>query len=371
MTGSLRIKDMLPGAHRVRAKLSGGRVAEYWYAWRGGPQILKVVARNVAERDRLVAAATPAAADLFRQNVTPKANTQFLAGLITVYLGGDEPGKLEPAAEFARLGVRTQSDVRKALDVVRRDLGELEVKALEAPKARGFLIKWRDRYKATPKTSDERMSALVRVLKWAHDRGDISINPLTNWPRLYRSNRAEKIWTKEDLIKLLKGAPPEFRTAVLLAAQTSLRLADLVRLTWADVGEEAITLMPNKSKRKGRVVTIPITPKIRAILAKIGRKDVGAVLTHSRGKPWTGWGLQTAMQRQKDERGIEGLTFHDLRGTGCTNLVLAGLPPADVTIIMGWSPNKTDSILRRYVTGEAVARGMLMRLRKNKAGSGL
>jgi integrase len=362
---------MLPGAHRVRAKLSGGRLAEYWYAWRGGPRILQVVARNEVERDRLVAAATPAAADLFRQNVSPKITGQFLSGLITQYLGGSDPSNLDPAAEYARLGVRTKADIRNALDVVRRDLGELETKALEAPKARAFLIKWRDRYKATPKTADERMSALARVLKWAHDRGDIGANPLTEWPRLYQSNRAEQIWTKADLIQLLKGAQPDFRIAVLLAAQTSLRLADLVRLTWADVGQDAITVLPNKGRRKGRVVTIPITPKIRAILRKIGRKDVGAVLTHSRGQPWTGWGLQTAMQRHKAERGIKGLTFHDLRGTGCTNLVLAGLPPADVAMIMGWAPTKIDSILRRYVTGEAVARGMLTRLRKNKTGSGL
>lgn len=48
MTG-LRTRNMLPGVHRVRARLAGSQIAEYWYAWRGGPRILAVKARSDAE----------------------------------------------------------------------------------------------------------------------------------------------------------------------------------------------------------------------------------------------------------------------------------------------------------------------------------
>jgi integrase len=93
------------------------------------------------------------------------------------------------------------------------------------------------------------------------------------------------------------------------------------------------------------VVIIPITPKTRAILKQIGRKDVGAVLTHSGGKPWTGWGLQTAMQRAKELGNIKGLRFHDLRGTAATHFPRQ-LPLADVARIMGWTPQRVDAIAK-------------------------
>jgi integrase len=151
---------------------------------------------------------------------------------------------------------------------------------------------------------------------------------------------------------------------VLFAAFSGLRLGDLVRVTWADVGEKAITLTTAKSRGK-RVVIVPITPKLQAILKQIGRKDVGAVLTHSRGLPWTAWGIQTAMQRRKTAKGVKGLRFHDLRGTAATHFARS-LPLADVARIMGWTPQRVDAIAARYVTAEAVAEGMLKRLKGNK-----
>jgi len=353
---------MLPGLHRVRSSLAGNRVAEYWYAWRGGPQILKVVARNATERDRLVAAATPAAADLYRQHVSPKTNDQFLSGLITLYL---------ESGEYKRLADRTRRDIRIHLDVARTDLGEMEIQALNAPRARGILVSWRDRYKATPRTADNRLDCLSKVTKWAYDRGKIIANPLQAWPRLYRVDRADIIWTLPDFATLFRGQHRPFRVAVLLAALTGLRLGDLVRLTWKDVGEKAITIVTQKS-RGVRVVTVPITPRMETLLKVIGRKDVGAVLTHSHGLPWTAAGLQTAMQRAKrDKPSIKALRHHDLRGTGATWLVRAGLPLSDVALVMGWTPARVGNIARRYVTSEAVAQGMLTRLKKNKSGSGL
>lgn len=42
---SLPITRMLPGLHKIR-RAKPNRVFEYWYAWRGGPQILAARASN-------------------------------------------------------------------------------------------------------------------------------------------------------------------------------------------------------------------------------------------------------------------------------------------------------------------------------------
>ena len=77
------------------------------------------------------------------------------------------------------------------------------------------------------------------------------------------------------------------------------------------------------------------------------------------------------MQRAKTAAGVKGLRLHDLRGTAATHLVRAGLPLADVATVMGWTPERVEAIARRYVTGEAVAAGMLERLRRNRSGARL
>lgn len=361
MKDSVRLRNVLPGAHRVRVTLARGRVGEYWYASRGGPRILHATAASDAALAREVDRLTPEAIKQFQALSGRSPSRQFIPGLIALYL--DSP-------EFAKLAARTKKDLRRALDVARIDLAELEVKALEGAGVRRDLLAWRDGYADHPKTADGYLGALALVIGWAHKRGEIPAHPLQNWPRIYTVDRADVIWTKPDLIKLLKGADPDFRRAVLVATFTGLRLGDLVRLTWADVGADAITLATSKSRGK-RVAIIPITPKLSAVLKQIGRKDVGAVLTHSRGKPWTGWGVQTAMQRAKTERGIKGLRLHDLRGTAATHLVRCGLPLADVASALGWAPAKVEAIARRYVNAEAIAAGMLARIRQNKAGGRL
>lgn len=352
---------MLPGVHKVRARLANGGSAEYWYAWRGGPRILSVKGRSDAERDRLVAERAADAVLAYRQAISPASSDHHLSGLVERYL---------TSGDYSRLAERTKSDLRKTLDVVRKDLGEMPLKALAAPGARQILIGWRDKFKDTPKTADARLGALALVISWAHRRGDLERNILEKWPRIYRVDRAEMVWSKAELIRLLKGADADFRRAVLLAAFTGLRLGDLVRLTWANVGEDAITLGTGKSRGK-RFAVIPMTAKTKALLRQIGRKDIGAVLTHSKGAPWTAWGLQTAMQRAKARSNIKALRFHDLRGTAATHFVRAGLSLTDVATVMGWTPNKVEGIARRYVTSEAVAAGMLERIKRNKSGGRL
>jgi integrase len=356
--GGLQTRRMLPGVHKVRMKLAAG-AAEYWYAWRGGPRILACKAKTDEELQRLVERAAAQAAVKFAALVQPRPSLDYLSGLIAKYLAHPD---------YLKLGDRTRADLSLHLGFVRTSIGDMPLEAMKSDGARKALLNWRDGFAKNARTADHRVDALARVLAWAKARGDIPQNPLEKWPRLYSADRAAVIWTKPLLIKLLKSADPEFRRAVLLGAFTGLRLADLVRLTWSQVGKDAITVPTRKSN--GQTVSIiPITPKARAILNQIGRREVGAVLVHTRGDPWTGWGLQTAMQRRKAALGIKDVRLHDLRGTAATNFIRAGLPLQDVASIMGWTTKQVEQIARRYVTGEALAAGMLERLRKNRRGT--
>ena len=164
MTVSPPVSQVLPGVHRVRAERADGGVTEFWYAWRGGPRILRATANSDALLARELGRLMPAAVAAYVAERKPGGDHKFLYGLITRYLS---------SAEFERGAPRTRRDRRRFLDLAREELGELELRALEARGARALLHKWRDQFQATPKTADERLGSLGIVLQWAADRGEM------------------------------------------------------------------------------------------------------------------------------------------------------------------------------------------------------
>lgn len=359
MSALISLPQVLPGVHRVRSTLANGNVVERWYAWRGGgPTILRAEGKSDALLAREIARLTPAAIQAFEAERRPKGDHNFLYGLITRYLA---------STEFENdLAPRTKRDRRKYLDIARADLGRLELRALEARGARHMLIKWRDRFSQTPKTADELLGSLSIVLQWAANRGEIRDNPLRDFPRLYHSNRAEIIWTADDLAKLKPHCALELDHAVPLALLTGLRSGDLIKLSWASVGEHAIQWQTSKSRRR-TTVTIPILDDLRALLAEIPRVASVTILNSARKRPWKENGLASAFGRAKTDAGIVGLRFHDLRGTAATNLLRAGLELGDVATILGWQKDKVERIASRYITGQQMGLAMIERINRNRA----
>jgi site-specific recombinase XerD len=355
---------MLPGAHRIRSRRPDGSLVEYWYAWRGGgPQLLRATAANEKALDRKLAAALPEVLKRYDAIRRPGADKRFLHGLITHYL---------ESAAFTACAQRTRYDRRRLLDRVRGEIGKMELRALDAKGARAALIRWRDTHETTPKTADDLLGALSTVLQWATDRGEIAANPVREFPRLYKANRADVIWLPEDLDALLPHCAPEMAQTVRLAALSGLRMGDLIKLPWGSVGENAIVWQTGKSRGR-RTVVIPLYSELKALLADIPRGESVTVINSARKRPWTEAGLESAMRRAKLDteaagaRSVRRLRFHDLRGTAATNFIRAGLDLYDVATILGWSKAKVEQIAARYVTSEQIGLAMIEKLARNKA----
>lgn len=366
---------MLPGVHRVRKTRADGTRVEFWYAWRGGPQILQAEAKSDEALQKAVAAKAAEAAAKHQALAKPQGNARFFDGIITKYLTAMEAdGSLAP---------RTKSDRRKQLSRVRTDLGEMETRAFAAKGARAFLLRWRKRYAATPKTADDLLGAVSSVLKWAIDGGEesVSVNPVAEFPRLYKSNRADVIWRPQDLALIEPHCAPELWLAVRLAANTGLRLGDLIKLPRNAIGTDAIVWQTGKSRGR-RTVIIPITDELRQVIATIPKAEKATtVLTSARKRPWTEAGLESAIRRAKldarakwrktmndplAESPVDKLRFHDLRGTAATYLILGGLEIGEVGTVLGWKKDKVEQIAARYVSAEAIGRAMVQRLRSQR-----
>ncbi len=347
----------LKGVLRVRITNAGGR-AEYWYAWRGGPRILHAAGPTDAVVDLKVAAAAAEAGRLYHEahaarRAPPRGFLHALAAEWTA------------SPEFAALAPRSRQDLRRHLAIVQQDLGELPVSALAAGRARRVLLQWRARYLDRPRLADHLAGALSRLIAWARDQGLTAADPMRDWPWVYRVDRSEILWTAAEIEAVCAEAAPDLQRAILMAAYSGLRQGDLIALTWSAVREDEII---RRTRKRGRVVRIPITAQLRAVLDACPRGEALTVLTRE-GRPWLASTLDKHWSRARAAAAatlpqVAAKRWHDLRGSYAVSLILAGVADGDVDRIMGWSPGRSEITRASYIPGSAVAEAAIARLRR-------
>lgn len=335
----------LKGVNRVSKRLASGERVTYWYAWKGG-------ARLEGEPGSPEFAASYAAAHKARKQ--PQSQ-HTLATLVARY---------RASPEFERNAESTKAEWRRWLDRIEAaDIASLPWAALEEPDSRPVLIDWRDTYADRPRTADYGAQVLARVLTWAgpKGRGLLRAHHFEDVPRLDDTERADQVWTDDELTRFCKAAAPHVGRALRLACLTGLRRGDLVALTWEQIGERAIVRPTNKGRRKGAVATIPLLAETRELLGPRGK---GVVLRNSRGDAWTPDGLENRIWTVKTALGIDK-RLHDARGTFATRLRLAGLTRDEIASVMGWESQRVERLLARYVDNERVILSIADKLAQN------
>lgn len=331
----------LKGLNRVTVTLASGKRVTYWYAWKGGPRLEGEpgTPEFIASFNRAVALRKTPTSDDLRSLV----------------------GRFRASPEFARMADSTRAEWGRWLKRIEEaEIGTLPLAALDERGVRDELLGWRDTYADRPRTADYGAQVLSRVLSWSMKRGLIDSNAMEGAETLYRSNRADQIWTPADLDKLAEHASAQVMRAVRLACLTGLRRADLIALTWEQIGDHGIRLPTQKT---GKTVTIPLLPETRALL---GPRKAGHVLLSSRGAPWSADGLESLIWRAKQKCGLT-LHLHDARGTFATRLRMAGLKASEIADIMGWEEKRVERLLATYVDQSAVVRQLAVRLNKSGA----
>lgn len=85
-------------------------------------------------------------------------------------------------------------------------------------------------------------------------RRELSTDEIRRLLEAASSERFEKYWNGETFMLFVIGA------------YTAMRLMDCVNLRWSDVGEDLITVVPQKTRKKGISATIPISDPLRNFL---------------------------------------------------------------------------------------------------------
>lgn len=265
--------------------------------------------------------------------------------------------------KFGELGDATKGEYGRMLRLVEVEFGTMPITALDDIGVLQDLLGYQDRVAKSSgkREADNRLSVISAMLTWARSRSFITSNHLKGFYRLHSADRSEIIWLPEHVMAFLERAAIELQYALLIALNTALREADILRLNWSQYVDGFLMLRLGKTRRKGkpgRLVRIPCTAALRRMLDTIPRTSDLIIVTQS-GKPFQKRYFCKKIREVMDAAGItsirlEGhdtpvkLDFNDLRGTAITMLSEAGCTPQEIATITGHSLAYVQAILDRY-----------------------
>lgn len=142
---------------------------------------------------------------------------------------------------------------------------------------------------------------------------------------------------------------------VTLALGTGARVGELLALDWSDVDLAAGTVSihgsrsrtgvgPTKSRRGVRLVKLP--PFALDALRSEARRD-GPVVAFDDGRPIPPERANERWRALRKRAGLDGLRFHDLRGTYATLALARGVPAKALADVLGHDP----AVLLRIYAG--------------------
>ena len=338
----------LRGIHRIRKRLADGSVREYHYAWRGGPMFWR--------SDDTVKPGSPQYLAALADK-TPRAEHARgkLRSVILAYL---------ESSEFKRLAPRTQADIRTSIyhgtTGIDAKFGAAPVETFNDPRIRGQVLKWRD--KIGGKTGDVRMRHLQAIVAWALDRGLLSFHHLQRVKSVYRSRRADMIWTDAEIDAFVAGAPAHVGRILIAGTETGLRPGNLVQLSRFHIETTATgRRIVITARKNARIISVPVTARMGALIDQTPKNET-IILRGQRGRPYThedylgdavsDWRDRinaAAKKAGKPEPIRSSLRLYDARGTAATRLLQADASIREIATAMGWSIKRANEVIEHYV----------------------
>jgi len=251
----------------------------------------------------------------------PKALTLRVA--IATHLAGSTNRTLQNEKLFGQFWTLLWGK-RLITDVTTEDCRSIQAKL----KAQG---KWK------PSTINRYFAFLRHVLMIAVQDEKLTRNPVSRVKFFPEANRV-RFFSDDELVRLHGLIDSDNWKVVAFALETGLRRSEQFQLRWEHISFESRTLTIPLPKG-GRTRHVPLSQEALVIL-----RSLGSFLS----SPWVFPGLKTTL-RPMDSRafirrifeptlrkaGIQDASWHTLRHTTASRLVMAGVPLATVKEILG------------------------------------
>jgi len=195
-------------------------------------------------------------------------------------------------------------------------------------------------------TINRELAFLKNLFTMAVKWGKASENPVSQVHFFREDNGRTRVLTDEEEVRLLTCCNPYIRPLVITALHTGFRKSELLALRWehVDFRHSLITVEAAYAKN-GETRSIPMTATLTETLRVLKGEAEAAVSvfrTHE-GTPYRH--IAKVFGAACRRAGLTDVTFHDLRHTFASRLVMAGVDLPTVQALMG---HKTIAMTMRY-----------------------
>lgn len=189
-----------------------------------------------------------------------------------------------------------------------------------------------------PATINRTLGTVKKALHMAWERGRTPEDFSRHIKRLPENN-ARDTYLSVDQVRTLTGhASKQVAAAIWIAILTGARRGEILALTKADIGPDALIIRAGNTKTL-RTRSVPISAELRPHLAAIPLQ-------------MNFEGLKTGFRRARDAAEMPGVRFHDLRHSCASILINLGMQLSTIRDILGHTTVKTTE---RYAHLETTA----------------
>ena len=247
--------------------------------------------------------------------------------------------------DFKMLRSRTKKDYKYCLSIMVEDFGSVNFCELTSKQAKHAYERWVERGISLANHVCTVSSILFR---YAIEMEYTHVNPFANIRRKTPPQR-KVVWTEDDVRQFLDTAYGEFQwrsigLIVHMAYEWCQRLGDMRLLEWDNIDLEEKKLYLEQSKRRAEV-TLPIEDDLHSMLIQ-QEQDFGfqryvvprTTPVQGQYHPYSMERLSKVGRAVMREAGLsDELRLMDLRRTGTTQMVEAGVPMGQIMSVTGHS----------------------------------
>jgi integrase len=246
-----------------------------------------------------------------------------------------------------------QDDMKRLSEGFGEKIMQAPVRSLTSDQVKAAVEKLRKKGDRKGSTINLALNSLRRVMESAVAQKLATHNPAKLCRALSETDSATRApFTIQEIRAMLdhKETSKEWQGAIAIAAHTGLRMGDVVNLSRKNVEGTRLVIMPSKTAKTKKVITVPLTP---ACIGWMGNKKGDFFPTlKKQSKPTTAMQFGAIMKKAKVEKEIElagGIkavrSFHSLRHTFASMLAEADVH-ADIRQKL--TGHETSKIHQRY-----------------------
>jgi len=239
---------------------------------------------------------------------------------------------------------------RVAMTWINNDLlpawADMQVDAIERKDVFRVIDAIEDR--GAPAARNRCLATIRTFFGWAIERGHVTVDP-TARIKLAKEDRRKRVLTDDEIRALWpvwEADTGPWGALFRLLLLTGQRRAEWAKAQRTEIEADVLTV-PAARHKAHRDHAVPLVDEAKAIIAARPIHAGSAWLFTINGKvPVTGF--SKAKARLDERAGVSGYRLHDLRRTCATGMARAGIPRAQIALVLGHADPEAPAVTATY-----------------------